>query len=235
MPRRHLKPLLTSILCTIAILSFGQKDTSIGPNFDIADFNKKFAVAEWLCNYDLVAWRTSDSVMAQDKNEINRLGKEWFCYEDRQHTWHALYGKYVNGSFDMVFHFTVDSIGKVKLVRNKVDTSLTNSYARALITANSQMADIRDTIKVQFNQYIRQNEDKTFTVWILPAFQPSNTAVYGGEFIYTISQSGEKLIKDDSYFQGNFRGFKVDKPREIWLNYRETDKPTLGAVLFVWY
>ncbi|MGE5411136.1 MAG: hypothetical protein ACM3MI_09280, partial [Clostridiales bacterium] len=39
----------------------------------------------------------------------------------------------------------------------------------------------------------------------------------------------------DSYFQGEFRGFKVDNPREIWLSYVETEKPTLGAVFFAWY
>lgn len=42
-------------------------------------------------------------------------------------------------------------------------------------------------------------------------------------------------ICDDSYFQGQFRGFNADKPREIWINYRETEKPTLGAVFFAWY
>ncbi|HEY0428561.1 MAG TPA: hypothetical protein VGC76_12340, partial [Pyrinomonadaceae bacterium] len=86
-----------------------------------------------------------------------------------------------------------------------------------------------------FNQYIKLNADKTFSVWMLPAFQTNGTAVYGGEFIYTIDQTGNKITKDESYYQGGFRGFKTDPPREIWLNYREKDKPTLGAIFFVWY
>lgn len=230
-----MKQILTIIFCTLTVLTYGQKNKNKGPNFDIADFNQKFEVAEWLCKYDLVAWWTSDSVMAQDKKEIERLGKEWFCYQDQNNTWHAVYGKYDKGTFDLVFHFTVDNNSKVNRTYDKVDTLILNSYSRALITANKQISALKDTVNIRFNQFVKQNDDKTFSVWIFPAFQPNSTAVYGGEFIYTIDQSGNKVLKDDSYFQGNFRGFKVDKPREIWINYRDTDKPTLGAIFFVWY
>jgi hypothetical protein len=85
------------------------------------------------------------------------------------------------------------------------------------------------------NQYIKQNSDETFTVWLLPAFQTDGTAVFGGEFVYSVDASGTKITKDESYFQGAFRGFKTTPPREIWLNYREKEKPTLGAVFFVLY
>ena len=27
----------------------------------------------------------------------------------------------------------------------------------------------------------------------------------------------------------------MDKPREIWLDYTQTEKPSLGAVFFAWY
>jgi len=230
-----MKQIFIIIFCTLTVLTYGQKNKNKSPNFDIADFNKKFEVAEWLYKYDLVAWWTSDSVMTQDKKEIERLGKEWFCYQDQNNTWHAVYGKYDKGTFDLVFHFTVDNNSKVHRTYDKVDTLILNSYSRALITANKQISALKDTVNIRFNQFVKQNDDKTFSVWIFPAFQPNSTAVYGGEFIYTIDQSGNTVLKDDSYFQGSFRGFKVDKPREIWLNYRDTDKPTLGAVFFVWY
>ena len=69
----------------------------------------------------------------------------------------------------------------------------------------------------------------------VPAFQPNGVAVYGGEGIYKIDPSGKKIIKDDSSFKENFLGFNSKPPREIWLNFRELDKPTLGAIFFVWY
>lgn len=223
--------ILTLLMIGLSTLTYGQK--SKGPNFDIVDFNKKMAIAEWLFEYDRIAWRTSDSVMTQDKKDLARLGSEWFCFK-KEDTWHAVYGKYENNQFDLVFHFMVDK-GQVKRINDAVDTTLLHSYSRALQTANGQIKALRDTIHLRFNQYIKVNEDKTLSVWILPAFQPTQLAVFGGEFIYTLDPTGTKVLKDESYFQGQFRGFKVGNPREIWVNYRETEKPTLGAIFFAWY
>ena len=44
-----------------------------------------------------------------------------------------------------------------------------------------------------------------------------------------------QIVKDKSYYQGQFLGFKTGEPREIWLNYREKEKPTLGTIFFAWY
>jgi hypothetical protein len=230
-----MKKLVILIFCTLTVLTYGQQKPESKLNFDITDFNKKFEVAQWLYKYDLVAWWTSDSVMVQNKKDIARLGKEWFCFPDQNDTWHAVYGKYNNGKFDLVFHYTVDNKLKVKRTNNPVDTLILNSFSRALITANNQLTSLKDTSSIRFNQFIKQNEDKTFTVWILPGFQPDGTAVYGGEFIFTINRTGNTLLKVDSYFHGNFSGFKVDKSREVWMNYRDKEKPTLGAIFFVWY
>ena len=228
-----MKQTITIVLCLYTVITYAQKNKKT--KFDMADFDKKFEVAEWLCRYDMVAWWTSDSVMTQDKKEIKRLGKEWFCFEDKNNTWHAVYGKYDNGSFDQVFHFTVDSNATVKRINDKIDTLTLNTYSRALIIANKQISSLKDSVGITFNQFIKQNDDKTFSVWLLPAFQSNGTAIYGAEFIYTIGPTGNNILKDNSYYNGNLRGFKVDKPKEIWLNYEDTDKPTLGAIFFVWY
>jgi hypothetical protein len=86
-----------------------------------------------------------------------------------------------------------------------------------------------------FNQFVRLNADKTFSVWLFPAFQRDRLAVYGGEGVYTIDAAGKKIVKDESYFQVAFRGLKTEPPREVWLDYSEMDKPSLGAIFFVWY
>ena len=223
-------------ILTLAFTVFGQKTRSDAPIFDMADFNKKFEVAEWLVKYDIVAWKTSDVVMDQDKIELEKLGREWFCFQDKTNLWHAVYGKYENDKFNLVFHFTMENDSKIKRTEDKIDAEFLNLHSRALITANKQLEiALKDVDKPAFNQYIRQNADKTFAVWLLPAFQTNGIAVYGGEFIYTTDPTGNKIVKDESSFQGSFRGFKVDNPREIRLNYRETEKPTLGAIFFAWY
>ena len=224
------------ILFTFTFFAFGQKDVKDAPKFDIADFNKKFEVAEWLVRYDLVAWKTTDVLRQQDQKELEKLGAEWFCFQDKNNLWHAVYGKYENNKYNLIFHFTMDNNSKITRITDKIDEDFLNSHARALITANKQLtAALKGADVPRFNQYIRQNSDKTFSVWILPAFQTNGVAVYGGEYIYTIDQTANKITKDESYSQGNFRGFKAEPPREIWLNYRETEKPTLGAIFFVWY
>ncbi len=224
------------ILFTFTFFAFGQKDGKNAPKFDIVDFNKKVKVAEWLVEYDLMAWKTSDVVMQQDKKELEKLGAEWFCFQDKNNLWHAVYGKFENNKYNLVFHFTMDNASKVTRTTDKIDEEFLNLHARALATANKQvLVALKNADAPRFNQYIKQNSDKTFNVWILPAFQTNGVAVYGGEFIYTIDSTASKITKDESYSQGNFRGFKSDPPREIWLNYRETEKPTLGAIFFVWY
>ena len=223
------------LLLSQALFVFAQKPAAKEPNFDIADFNKKLAVAEWLLRYDTVAWKTTDLVMAGDKAELARLGREWFCFQDAKGEWHAVYGKLENAKFDQVFHYFVDSAGKITRTTDKIDDSFLLAHARALSIAQAKLKTAIPENSPAHNSYIKQNADKTFTVWLLPAFQTNGMAVYGGEFIYTIDAAAEKITKDESYFQGGFRAFNSKPPREIWLSYRELEKPTLGAIFFVWY
>ena len=86
-----------------------------------------------------------------------------------------------------------------------------------------------------FNQYIRQNTDKTLSVWIFPALQPNHTAVFGGEFVFTLDKTGTRVLKNDSYYQGHFRAFSIDKPKTIRIDYKELEQPTLGSIFYAWY
>ncbi len=205
------------------------------PAFDIEDFNKKFAVVEWLVEYDNVAWKTTDVVMALPKAELEGLGPEWFCFQDKNKIWHAVYGGLSGDKYETAFHYEMDRAGKITRSTQAVDQKFLSGHARALRTALAKLTATIPEGSPRFNQYVRQNPDNTFSVWLMPAFQPNRMAVYGGEGIYTIDSAGVKILKDESYFQKNFRGFMSDPPREIWLNYSELDKPTLGSIFFVWY
>ncbi len=176
-----------------------------------------------------------DLVMAGDKAELARLGREWFCFQDSKSVWHAVYGKLENNRFDQVFHYVVDGAGKIARTTDKIDEAFLIAHARALALAQKKLIETIPADSPTHNTYIKRNDDKTFSVWLFPAFQTNNVAVYGGEFVYTIDATAEKVTKDESYFQGAFRGFNAKPPREIWLNYREKEKPTLGTIFFVWY
>lgn len=227
--------LLSHIFLTIILSSSVQsqkKSKGQNPN---KGFNEKFETALWLAQYDQVAWTSSDSVSVQDPKEIALLGNEWFCFVQAG-VWHAVYGKYENDLYDIVFHFRMDEHGNALKSFDPVDTMSMNRYARALHTANAEVLEMRKKYNLDFNQYIRENEDRTLTVWILPAFQQEGVAIYGGEFIYTLDPEGIKILNNESYFQGNFRGFQVNEDlKEIRLNYSELEQPTLGAIFFAWY
>lgn len=223
------------LLVFLPLIVFGQTPKATEPAFDIVDFNKKFEVAQWLIAYDTVAWKTTDLVMAGDKAELARLGREWFCFQDAKGVWHAVYGKLENNKFDQVFHYLVDSTGKISRTTDKIDEEFLIAHAKALQLAQKKLMEAIPADSPLHNTYIKRNDDKTFNVWIFPAFQTEGVAVYGGEFIYTIDATAEKITKDESYFQGAFRGFNAKPPREIWLNYTEKEKPTLGSIFFVWY
>ena len=219
------------VLSSLAV--FGQKKSELP--FDINDFNQKARTAEWLYVYDAIAWWTSDSVMTEKEEDLQRLGSEWFCFQTENDNWHAVYGKYENDKMNVIFHYLVDTTYKVSKTFEQIDNEFLNLHARALITANNQLSAIKDSIPLRFNQYIKQNDDKTFSVWIFPAFQPNGYAVYGGEFIYKIDPTGTQILEDNSYFQGKFLAFQVGEPREVWMNYTELEKPTIGNVFFIWY
>jgi hypothetical protein len=227
--------LITAAILTLSFTSFAQKPKDKGPNFDTADFYKKSELARWLVEYDEVAWKTSDVAMAEDKTKIAKLGAEWFCFQDSKKLWHAVYGKFANDKYDLVFHYLFDAAGKITKTTEKIDQNFLNTHAKALTTAKATLTAKIPPGSPTFNQYVRLNSDKTFDVWMFPAFQTNRTVIFGVEGIYQIDATGSKIIADTSYFQKDFRGFKADPPREIWLDYREIEKPTLGSVFFVWY
>ena len=187
----------------------------------------------WLCDYDNIAWWTSDSVYATPKEEQAKLGSEWFCFKIGS-TWHAVYGKYTNENYEVVYHYEVDSNRQVKRVFVNFDSSYLNPYSRALVKGIKALNEYPDSIKVRFNQYIRRNSDNTLSVWFLPAFTQNGIAVYGGEFYYVFDSTGNNIIVKSEYSQ-EYRGFKPDSKKEIWLDYTNKEIPTLGSIFFTWY
>jgi hypothetical protein len=222
------------VVAAFTFTAYGQKPAAVAPNFDVADFSKKFETVQWLVEYDEVAWKTTDVVMTEDRTGLAKLGHEWFCFQDSKSTWHAVYGKLEGQNFNAVFHYTYAS-GKVSRSTEKLDQKFLDLHALALKSAALKLASQLRAGAPKFNQYIRRNPDQTFDVWMLPAFQPDGTAVFGGEAHYLFDASAIKLLSEDNYFQPDFRGFKSQPAREIWLNYRELEKPTLGTIFFVWY
>ena len=215
----------------MSFMASAQKASTKGPYDDyMKSFYAKLDTVQWLCEYDNIAWWTSDSVYTTSKEEQAKLGKEWFCFK-KEGFWHALYGKYQDDSFTMVYHYTVDSSNHIIRVMQNIDSMTQNSYARAIVNASQIQMKYPDSLKIRFNQYIKRNPDKTLSVWLLPAFTATGIAVYGGEFYYLFDSSGVNLISKNEY-SIEYRGFKPDRKKEITLDYTRFDEPPVGAVFF---
>ncbi len=148
----------------LSTASFAQKAASYGPNFDVAEFKKKFETDQWLVEYDEVAWKTSDLVVTEDKREIAKLGSDWFCFQDDKLRWHAVYGKLENNKFQIVFHYTFDASAKIGHSTEKLDQGFLDANARSLAIAKSKLKTSIPANSPAFNQYIRKNSDGTFGV-----------------------------------------------------------------------
>ncbi|MDP2364963.1 MAG: hypothetical protein Q8M94_14490, partial [Ignavibacteria bacterium] len=46
----------------------------------------------YFLQYDRMAWISSDSVLKEPETVLKGLGREWFCYQDQNNIWHAIYG-----------------------------------------------------------------------------------------------------------------------------------------------
>lgn len=227
-------PIIAVLLFLIISTLQAQEDTSkLEIDKFINRFNSKMDTVFWLCEYDNIAWWTSDKVSASSEAEQAKLGPQWFCFK-QDDLWHAAYGKFTDGQYDLVFHYTVDSSARIKRIHIEIDTFTTNSFCRSLIKGSDLLSQYLDGANVNFNPYIQRNKDSTISVWYMPAFTQNGTAVYGGEFYYLFDASGNHVLSKSEKSYG-YKGFKPDRKAEIWLDYSFVDEPTLGAVFFVWY
>jgi hypothetical protein len=229
---------MKNVLSLLLFLSFAGMLPAQPPaprDFDVASFNERFRTVEWIYDYEMVSWAVTDSIRTRSRDKIRQIDRDWFCYQDRDSVWHAVYGNFDGSRYQVVFFFTVDTTFGVREDRKIPPQSFLVPYAKAIETAYKRLTQDHDSLPVVLSHYIRKNSDGTFTVWFFPAMLQRDMAVYGGEFSYTIDPSGTRIISSSGYYTGRFKGFPVDKGlEEIRLDYSDTDTPPLGAILFVW-
>ena len=211
----------------ISITLYAQEDNSLY-------LYQQMQTVEKLCQYDNIAWRTSDSIVVAPFYERSELGPEWFCIENNG-TWNAYYGKLIDSTYHIVFNYKVNGTDKIERIRDTEPSEQLNQYALALNTAYKDYWQQISEYNISFNKYIFRNSDNSFLVYLLPAFQTNNIAAYGAEFIYHINATGDSILSKNIYFPQHIRGFYVNNEEDIRLDYNDTEHPTLGALFFGWY
>lgn len=230
---RNYDPVPMKLRCLLPVLllvqtAYAQKSTA----FLSETFNRQLETARWMVEYDSTAWRLSELVTTVSWEELGRMGREWFCYKSEDSLWNGVYGKYKNGVYDVVLHYKIWPGDSIDVVCDPLDTAMLGGISRAINTAYSEAGFVLGRSYVKFNKFVRYHADKTVSVWLLPALQPNEIAMYGGEFYYLFDETGTRILGRQEYYQGSFKGFRLGKAREVQLHYDDADAPTQGAVFF---
>lgn len=200
--------------------------------FPSAAFNQQIETARWMVDYDTVAWRLSEMVTTVSWEELGRMGREWFCYKGEDNRWNGVFGKYKDGQYDVVLHYKIFTADSIDVVCDPPDTAMLCSISRAINNAYREAGLVLGKSFVKFNKFIRRHPDQRVSVWLMPALQPNEIALYGGEFHYVFDATGTYILEREEYYQGSFKGFRLGKAREVRLQYADADAPTQGAVFF---
>jgi hypothetical protein len=203
------------------------KAQTVEQEFDTAQFGKHLEQATWLTEYEYVTQLGAEKFIHQP--EINT--PFWFSY-NQDKTWRIVGGKGDHDVFNIIHHLQLDTLSGVTEYKGDFDTSKVKVIGLALIRSEKQFQLIRDTSNLFYNSFASVNPDQTISIRYLPAFQPSGQAVYGCEWEYIFDKSGKKLIRQNSVIT-TITGIWIGQPRELWLNFRATDKPTIGSLFFV--
>lgn len=214
------------LIILIPLFAFTGKTQPVSREFDTIQFNKYLDFANQLIEYEFYTQQTVDKFSQQE--DVSAI--EWFSYKENN-AWHAVGGIFTDNSFRITKHVIYDSINSVSDYSGIYDTLKLNTSGTALSLANTQFQLIRDTCNLYFNSFVYGNSDQTISVWFLPAFQPSGQAIYGYEWEYIFDKTGKILLRQSSH-TNILTGVWIGQPRELWLNYRNTDKPTVGSVFF---
>lgn len=216
------------LLLSIFVFTFsmtGRSQTN-APAFDTALFNKQLELANHLIEYEFYTQTVRDKFNKQPET----ADLDWFSFQ-KNNLWHSIGGHAKGTKFIIKNHVTTDSNYNISEYKGIADTAELNSLGTALAIANSEFRVVRDTCQIYLNSFVICNPDHTISIWYLPAFQPSGQAIYGCEWEYMFDNEGRNLIGQNSY-TGVITGIWIGQPRELWLNYRNTDRPTAGSVFF---
>ena len=218
-----LKQYLVIIFVSVSFLVKAQPGQA---KFDTTRFNQCIDLASYFVsceNYNQAA--IARYTKAEDISSI-----EWLTYRSNN-KWHTAGIVTTGSTFTLSKNISIDTLGQVTELPLSADTTWLSAPASAVAIASQQFQLVRDTCNLYFNTFVHPNTDQTISVWFLPAFQPSGQAIYGCEWEYVFDKTGKSLLKQNA-FVNKLTGVWIGQPREIWLNYRNTDTPTAGSVFF---
>ena len=199
--------------------------------FDHLTFKERVATAQWLFQYDTVAWITSDMV-EKETDEIRRKMGEWFCLEYNG-DWYALYGKYdtrtdhLNIAIQYVFRKN-----KFERTEEVLPSKTIDAMTRALAITRARLEPILTPLNIVHNQYIRPINKDRLEVWWFPAWQNDGRLFAGTEYRIVTDNEGQKIIEESI---PNTKPYEIRPDNNGYLIFPNdnADVPTVGNILDV--
>jgi hypothetical protein len=215
--------------CTSAFVT-----KSNDPPFDMKEFNKRYQTALYLVQYDKAAWVSSDSVMNESESVKSALGKEWFCVKI-QNDWHALYGRYdtLSHSYIQNLHYIITNKGNAVKTKQILDSAISNPAARCIRTclkASDSLLVYYRSFYVNLNIYYKKDSAGNNHVWLLPG-TGDEKAVYGIEYCFDVSPSGDSIIHKEGIGQ-KLRYYVPNKSKDAFLGNDYSDFPSFGNIFY---
>ena len=216
------------LLLTLLMFSFVSNGNTqdIEKAFDTIKFSNQLELADWLVEYEYYTQPALDKLSM----DMDISTTEWFSYK-ANNTWNIVGGIITGNTFRITKHITIDSLDNIADYIGECDSSMLNSSGLALSQAETHFQIVRDTSSMYFSSFVHRNSDQTISIWFLPALQHSGQAIYGCEWEYVFDKTGLNLLMSKP-FTNVVTGVWIGQPRELWLNYRNTDAPTVGSLFF---
>lgn len=227
--------LIVALLFSCASRKIVQQPADSSDYFDTTAFQRTCALAEEFALDDRLAWLSTDSIMAEKPMLLDSLDRTWFV-DKRENARYAFYGRYFAGSgeYRPKYIFRSDTPGTVVKISTDVTDARTVRFARAVSTANASFRHLVDSmqVNVDYNHYIRENGDKSFSVWFFPAGYGTYCA-HGLDFRLGIDPSGSAVTGHEA-IGTCLRYFEIDKrDQAVVLDNTYAATPSLGNVFFV--
>lgn len=197
-------------------------------------FSARCSLATALALDDRAAWWTSDSITAAPPINLDSLDNTWFVRTTDEKRL-VFYGRYapLTDTYTVKYAFEVANDSSITRLDLTVDTT-TLEYARAVYTGIRRFQSILDSFMLdfKFNHYIRRNDDRTFSMWFLPA-GIDNYCAYGLEIYLSINTAGTSILASE--ITGNeLKYFEPKKhPEAIELDNTCDVVPSIGNIFFV--
>lgn len=159
---------------------------------------ERIALARDLMRYDMIAWLTTDAVMAEDV--ASQLGRAWFVlFEDPLGV--GVYGRFDSdtGHFVHVRSYSLAADRTTTRIEAAPPPEVADPRARAIATVWSRPlpADMRKLMRVGVNpnQYVFVNEDRSIDVWLIPELASDGRLIAGTCADYTLDPTGGRILR----------------------------------------